>query len=120
MVRCGVDLFGFDQILPHDGRIQASIWSWLTGQPDARGGGCAVQRADGRWLTRPCGTRRRAACLTGAGGWSLSSRSVPWSGAAAACGRDGAGFDLPRTGYDNSVLRSVAGGRGIWLRYRLR
>jgi hypothetical protein len=120
MVRCGVDLFGFDQILPHDGRIQASIWSWLTSQPDARDGRCAVQRADGRWLTRPCGARRRAACLTSAGGWALSSRSVPWSGAAAACRHDGASFDLPRTGYDNSVLRSVAGSGGIWLRYRLR
>ena len=119
MVRCGVDLFGFDQILPHDGRIDASVWSWLTGQPDARGGRCAVQRADGRWLSRPCGTRRRAACRTSAGGWTLSARSVPWAGASAACRKQGASFDLPRTGYENSLLRAVAGKPGIWLRHKL-
>jgi hypothetical protein len=120
MTRCGVDLFGFDQILPHDGRIDATIWSWLKDQPSASSGRCAVQRTDGRWLTRPCSTRRRAACRMAGGTWTLSSRAVPYARAAAACRKRAAGFDLPRTGYENSLLRSAAGERGIWLRYRLR
>ncbi len=35
MTRCGVNLFGLDQLLPNDGRIEASIWSWAKGQPKA-------------------------------------------------------------------------------------
>jgi hypothetical protein len=120
MTGCGVNLFGFDQLLPHDGRIEASVWSWQKGQPDPAGGRCAVQGADGRWLTRPCSSRRRAACRTPGAAWSLSARSVPYTAAAAACRKGGASFDVPRTGYENALLRSVAGKRGIWLRYRLR
>jgi hypothetical protein len=119
MTRCGVNLFGFDQILPDDGRIDASIWSWLKDQPDRSRGRCAVQRSDGRWLTRPCGTRRRAACRD-AGDWTLTPRAVTFAGANAACRSQGARFGLPRTGYENSQLRAAAGKRAAWLDYRLR
>jgi hypothetical protein len=119
MTRCGVNLFGLDQILPDDGRIDASIWSWAAGQPDGAGGSCAVQRSDGRWLTRRCGSRHLAACRT-ASGWTLSSRAGPYTGAASACRQVGGTFDLPRTGYENSRLRAVAGDHSVWLSYRLR
>src|SRR3954464_12504811 len=33
MTRCGVDLFGFDQLQPADGRNDAAVWSWAPGQP---------------------------------------------------------------------------------------
>ena len=118
MTRCGVNLFGFDQILPHDGRIEASIWSWAKGEPRRARGRCAVQRSDGRWRTRPCGTRRPAACRT-ASGWAVSPRPIPYAAAPAACRSLGASFDLPRTGYENSLLRQAAGTRGVWLRYKL-
>ncbi|MEK1146202.1 hypothetical protein OSI78_10825, partial [Mycobacterium ulcerans] len=36
MIDCGVNLFGFDQLLPEDGRIQASLWSWAPDEPRAR------------------------------------------------------------------------------------
>src|SRR3954449_3431111 len=72
MTACGVNLFGFDQLLPHDGRIEASIWSWQTGQPDPAGGRCAVQSDDGRWLTRPCSSRRRRAGRPPCGALSLT------------------------------------------------
>jgi hypothetical protein len=118
MTRCGVNLFGFDQILPDDGRIDASIWSWAKGQPDSGRGRCAVQRSDGRWLTRPCGTRRAAACRT-ASGWTLTSRPVSFSAADSACRRQGASFDLPRTGYENSQLHAVVGDGSAWVNYEL-
>jgi hypothetical protein len=119
MTRCGVNLFGFDQILPDDGRIEASIWSWLKGQPDPAAGRCALQRANGRWLTAPCGARHLAACRTAAG-WTLTAHAVPYAGAASACRARGARFDLPRTGYDNALLRQAAGRSEVWLRYTLR
>jgi hypothetical protein len=118
MTRCGVNLFGLDQILPHDGRIKASIWSWDTNQPDARGGSCGLQRADGRWVTRPCRAKHPAVCRSAAG-LALTSRPVPYEAAPAACRARGAAFDLPRTGYENSLLRQQAGDGSVWLRYRL-
>jgi hypothetical protein len=118
MTRCGVGLFGFDQILPHDGRIDATIWSWAKNEPSAAGGGCALQRPkDGRWVTQPCKAKYRAACRS-ATGLTLTPKPVPYAAAHSAC--KNASFDLPRTGYENSALREAAGTEGVWLRYRLR
>src|SRR5947209_7645420 len=100
MTGCGVDLFGFDQILPDDGRIEASIWSWAPDQPDATGGRCTLQRGDGRWVTASCQGLHPAACRT-ATGWTVTAQAIPYEAAAPTC--RGA-FDLPRTGYDNSLL----------------
>jgi hypothetical protein len=43
MARCGVDLFGLDQLLPDDGRLESLVGSWASDEPRA-GGGCAAQR----------------------------------------------------------------------------
>jgi hypothetical protein len=118
MTRCGVNLFGFDQLLPNDGRIEASIWSWLDGEPNRDGGDCGLQRADGRWLTAPCKSRHRAVCRAGTG-LTLTPRAVAYKQAQSACRARGEAFDLPRTGYENSLLRQVAGGDGVWLRYKV-
>jgi hypothetical protein len=117
MTRCGVNLFGFDQILPDDGRIEASIWSWAKDQPDARAGSCALQRTDGRWLTAPCQERHPAACSSSTG-WTLTP-PVAFAAAPSACRSRGARFDLPHTGYDNSLLREVAGSSAVWIEYEL-
>jgi hypothetical protein len=116
MTACGVNLFGFDQLLPDDGRIAATIFSWAPGQPDAAGGGCAAQRADGRWVTRQCARLRRAACRT-ASAWRTTTKKVTFRRAAAACRAIGARFAVPRTGYENSRLRQAAAGHGAWLDY---
>jgi hypothetical protein len=119
MVRCGVGLFGFDQILPHDGRIDATIWSWVKNEPSAAGGRCGLQRPkDGRWVTRPCQAKHPAVCRT-ATGLTLTARAVPYAAARGACQAMEASFDLPRTGYENSVVRRRAGKRTVWVRYRL-
>ena len=117
MTRCGVNLFGFDQILPHDGRIDATIWSWAKNEPGSTPGRCGLQRRDGRWLARSCAAHRPAACRTSEGGWTLTRRPVAYRRARAACAKLGARFDLPRSGYDNSLLRAAAGSHGVWLRY---
>jgi hypothetical protein len=120
MTRCGVNLFGFDQLLPNDGRIEASIWSWAKDKPDLRNGRCAVQRPDGRWTTRGCGAKHRAACRLATGGWQLTQRSLAYDPAVRACRELGGILGVPRTGYDNSRLRTLAGQSDeVWLGYRL-
>jgi hypothetical protein len=87
LVRCGVELLGFDQLLPGDGRLDAAVWSWADGEPRAGAGRCVVQRpSDGRWEMRHC-----------------SKKLGPAQG-------------VPRTGYENWRLREAAGGRPVLLR----
>jgi hypothetical protein len=118
MTGCGVNLFGFDQILPDDGRLAATAWSWAPGQPDRAAGRCTVERSDGRWTTSSCNGSRPAACATATGAWILSA-PTSFSLASAACNAAHASFDLPRSGGQNSRLHSVLTGREVWLRYRL-
>jgi hypothetical protein len=119
MTRCGVTLFGFDQLLPDDGRIAASIWSWDKDKPDVRDGRCAVQRPSGRWITRPCQLRRRAACRL-AGVLKVTRGTFTHDGAKEACRQRGGALGVPRTGYENSLLRVAAGPASeVWLGYRL-
>jgi hypothetical protein len=118
MVRCGVNLFGFDQILPSDGRLEASIWSWAADQPDTSAGSCTTQGEDGRWTTGSCRAQHPAACRTADGGWVVTPRSQTESASAKACRRLGAQLGLPRTGQENSDLRAAAGTRTVWLDYR--
>lgn len=118
MVGCGVNLFGFDQILPNDGRIAASIWSWAQNQPDPTAGKCTLQGSGGRWTTAPCQARHQAACLTAAG-WTITANAVPFTAASSACRAAGASFGVPRTGWDNSLVRQAAGGAAVWLDYAL-
>jgi hypothetical protein len=109
MIDCGVNLLGFDQFEPGDGRVEASIWSWAPNQPDATAGACAEQRSDGRWISDSCATRRPAACRTPQGTWILTP-AIPAAAARAACAARGATFAAPRTGPENEALRVTAAG----------
>jgi hypothetical protein len=114
MAGCGVNLFGFDQLTSTDGRLEATVWSWAPGQPNAADGACTAMRADGRWERRTCTTLLRAACRT-ATGWTLSAAAVPQTAAAGACGTTGGTFSLPRDGYENNRLHQAAGTSAAWL-----
>jgi hypothetical protein len=112
MTERGVNLLGLDQFDPNDGRVEASLWSWAPDQP-AAGQDCAVQRADGRWISSDCTGVHPAACRT-ATGWVLTpALAVP--AAAAACAARGATFDPPRTGEENAALKAAAAGAEPWL-----
>lgn len=118
MLRCGVDIIGFDHLLRDDPRREALVWSWAPGHPDA--GECAVQRPDGRWRTRPCTERRRAACRTAGGGWRVSAGAVPAARAGLTCGEDGLN-GVPRTAHDGWTLQRATEGAGeVWLGYARR
>lgn len=117
MTDCGVNLFGFDQLLPEDGRIQASLWSWAPDEPRAGAGACTLQRTDGRWQAAPCGDAHPAACRSAANTWTVSP-SVPFAAASSACAAIGSNFALPRTGEQNARLQAMSGpAGGAWLPY---
>lgn len=123
MMRCGVDLTGFDQLLPDDGRLEASVWSWAEGEPDGSGA-CAVQRgADGRWETAGCASAKRpAACRTADGDWLVTAKAVKRKQASRACAKEGAAFAVPRTGHENALLYAATPEtvESTWLGYRVR
>ncbi len=113
MTACGVNVFGLDQLLPEDGRIQSSLWSWAPDEPQAGNGGCALQGADGRWLAAPCADLHPAACLDGST-WTVTA-PVAFAAAPAACAAIGSTFALPRAGDQNSRLHAAAGAAGAWV-----
>lgn len=104
MANCGVNLIGFDQLVPEDPRLAAIVWSWAPNEPKA--GGCVTTRADGRWVTEPCATSRPLACSKGPSQWTV----------AAVCDK-GFRFDVPRNGRENALLRAAAQGRSVRLNY---
>jgi hypothetical protein len=106
MVRCGVNLVGFDQLHPDDPRLDALVWSWAPGEPS--GLGCALQGADGRWRARPCGEKHRVACFAD-GTWTVSARAVRFARAAAQCV-----FKAPWNGWENDRLLAAGVGE-VWV-----
>ena len=116
MTDCGVNLYGFDQLLPEDGRIQSTLWSWAPDEPRAGAGGCTLQGGvDGRWVAAPCTDTHPAACQSG-NTWTVTPAAVTYAGAPAACAATGSTFAVPRAGDQNSRLRAVAGAAGAWVR----
>ena len=115
MARCGVDLIGLDQLLPGDGRLEALVWSWAPGeQPEP--GQCAIQRgADGRWVAGACDAPRPAACRDPQGGSYAVTGPVAFADAAAACAALGREFSVPRTGWENELLKQAASGTDVLL-----
>jgi hypothetical protein len=113
LVRCGVDLLGFDQLVPGDGRLDALVWSWAKDQPSR--GDCALIAADGRWRSGACRQKRPAACRASDGRWLLTPRAVRARSAADACAALGADFAVPRTGYENESLKVATDRTAVWL-----
>jgi hypothetical protein len=112
MARCGVDLIGLDQLLPDDGRLESLVWSWAPEEPGD--GACAAQGADGRWSASGCGGRKRVACRSAEGTWSLSRpvKTKRVSDARRACAKLGAVHAAPRTGHENELLEAAVENAG--------
>lgn len=113
--RCAVDLVGFDQLLPADPRLGASLWSWAPSEPVA-GGDCVVQSADG-WHAVDCSQHQAFACRT-ATGWEVDPKQAPFAAAGGRC--KGAQVGTPRYGYESVQLAAAMGAAGVssvWLGY---
>ncbi len=120
MTDCGVTLVGLDQLLPDDGRIEATLWSWAKDEPRA-GSGCARLDTKGRWVGAACTERHRAACARD-GAWTLTPKTVTYAQAAKACRasrRTRPTFGLPLTGNSNAELAQLADGAPVWIHYRI-
>ena len=108
MVRCGVNIVGFDQLMPDDGKLAAMVWSWRTAPPTSSTD-CAAQAADGRFDAKPCTDVLRFACLTSAGAWAISTTTGTESAGATACAADypGSTYGVPGNGWRNDLLRAA-------------
>ncbi len=118
-LRCGVDLLGFDQLLPTDGRLEALVWTFAPGELDAPDGSCAVQRgSDGRWAARGCGEQRPAACQAGDGSWRVTAPTTR-AAAPGLCRAQDARFTTPARARDAALLQlATPGGADVWLPLR--
>lgn len=121
MVECGVNIIGFDQLQPSDGRLAAMVWSWAPGEPSTAGD-CAVQGGDTRFRSASCGDVHRYACVDGHLDWHVTAADGPWSGGAAECAAEfpGTSFGVPANGYRNALLAQAARAAGVdsvWLDY---
>jgi hypothetical protein len=114
LVRCGVDMIGFDQLQPFDPRLDAVVWSWAPNEPSSDG--CAFLGDDGRFHSGDCGGNRAFACVDGGGNWSVAPAG-PWGNGPATCAASGASFSLPTSGYQNELLKVAAAGAEAWLDY---
>lgn len=122
MVRCGVNLVGFDQLLPGDDRLPSLVWSWRVDEPAADASrSCAAMGPDGRFFADDCTIPRPVACRTSAGGWAVTADPSSWAAGAYACSGAGhAGAGVPVNGWDSATLRSAAdeaGATEVWLAY---
>lgn len=110
MARCGVDLLGFDRLEPFDGRLEASIWSWAANEPSA--GRCALIRAGrklpfGRWVSKRCDGLTAPPACRNRNKWSVGKRRLELAAAKRYCRRRGAKLAVPRTGFENQLLRAA-------------
>ncbi|HEX3706381.1 MAG TPA: hypothetical protein VHV76_07090 [Mycobacteriales bacterium] len=120
MVRCGVNLTGFDQLEPFDGRLRAFVWSWAAGEPGARAG-CAYQDRAGRFRAGPCDVERHAACVDAHDHWTVSSAVGPERAGPRLCAAQypGSRFGVPANGLRNAQLRAARPSHQatVWLDY---
>jgi hypothetical protein len=110
MAACGVDLFGLDQVVPGDPRLDALVWSWAEGEEPSD---CALLGDGGRWLASDCSGRRRAACRLADGSWIVTKPVRSGKARKACAGRD-ASFTAPRTAAQNVAL-AAATDRRVWV-----
>jgi hypothetical protein len=118
MVRCGVNIIGFDQLEPFDGRLLALVWSWADGEP-ADGATCAIQGADGRFRGASCAERHPVACFDSDGGWHVTRHMAGVSRGARLCRQEfpGSTFSVPRNALADRALVAARDGGSVWLDY---
>ena len=126
MVRCGVNLFGLDQLSPSDARLAAMVWSWASNEPaTSTDGTCAMVALDARFHAAACGSQPLPfACRAPDGSWFVSATTGPGDGdgeSACAATVSGAQFAVPGSGAHQQRLANamaLAGVAQAWVAYR--
>jgi hypothetical protein len=120
IVTCGVNLTGWDQLIPNDGRLRAFVWSWAKGQP-ATHGHCAFSGVDGRIHASGCEVRRHAACVDRHLDWHVTTARGPARAGARLCRAQfrHSRFGVPPNGLRNAQLRHAKPRPRdtVWLNY---
>ena len=120
MVRCGVNIIGFDQLQPFDGRLKALVWSWAPDEP-AAAGDCAVQGSDGRFHAAGCRDRHPFACVDSNLDWHVTRAAGRWQDGQRVCSREfrGSSYGVPPNGYRNAQLAAAkpAAAGQVWVAY---
>jgi hypothetical protein len=123
MVRCGVNLTGWDQLTPQDGRLRAFIWSWAP-RGRQRPGRCAYQGVDGRFRAGRCDQLRHYACVDPRLDWHVTDARGPARRGPQECAAEfpGSRYGVPPNGYRNWQLRRARPNRRdtTWLDYTRR
>jgi hypothetical protein len=115
MVRCGVNMIGFDNLVPFDERLQQLVWSWAPGEPSRHG--CGVQGNDGRFRARDCASVKPFVCHRGTT-WHVTVRRGAFAEGAHACAAEGLGaFSVPWNGYENMRVQRIGHGEA-WVGVR--
>ncbi|MEY2569574.1 MAG: hypothetical protein QOE35_4103 [Actinomycetota bacterium] len=122
MVRCGVNMPGFDQLRASDPRLAQLVWSWAPNEPAAAGSGgdCAAQGDDARFHTADCGSNLSFACVDAAGAWQVTAQRGAFDAGDGACTQafPGSHFAVPANGHENELVRRAAGAGSVWLNDR--
>lgn len=112
MMRCGANAPGPNFVDPHADQLAGFVWSWSYGQPlSGSAQQCAVHNGDGRFQAESCGQFLRYACQ-GPDGWHISPGAGQFAGGALGCVGQG-GFAVPRTGYQNELLKAAKAQAGV-------
>jgi hypothetical protein len=122
MVRCGVNLTGWDQLTPDDGRLKAFIWSWAPHMPSVGAHQkCAFQGKHGRFRTALCHEEFRFACVDANLDWHVTQAVGRADSGRAACEEEfpGSSYGVPPNGYRNHQLQLAKpkGHPRVWLNY---
>jgi hypothetical protein len=121
MVKCGVNIVGFDQLMPDDGRLSAFVWSWAPDEPKAGAGSCAYQGGDGRFRAGNCGDKKHFACIDPAGVWHVTSGTGKWDKVNTKCADEfpGSRFVVPANGLHNQLIAEAKRSPSdeVWLNY---
>jgi hypothetical protein len=144
MTRCGVNMIGWDNLVPFDERLENVVWSWRRDEPSTvQSGYCASHDATGRFHASDCTvtaeivkkkrrhrkpryitvehfTAQPFACFDGIN-WSVSTAAARFSDGDETCAAEGRGdFAVPPNGYENERLKDAKppGDGEVWLNYR--
>jgi hypothetical protein len=118
MVRCGVNMPGFDNLQPFDERLRALVWSWAEDEPATSSADTCAHSGPGGFRSDGCGAHRRYACALPNGTWAVSKHSGQWRKGADRCSKVGGSFSVPKNGFEYERLKAAQGGLEIWIDYR--
>jgi hypothetical protein len=124
MVRCGVNLYGLDQVDPSDPRLEAMVWSWAPNEPTSSAARtCAFSGNDERFHAGACNGRLRFACVDrSTGEWFVTKRAATANDGRKVCQREHPGSEFAVPGSGNHAQRladakTAAGVTDVWLAY---